>query len=84
MWAARHHFGRSKSCLVDFAIWVFNLNDQLRPGQTVDVDEDALLDIVKNKMKIPTEETAKTLAIDITIVFCHLKRVGFKQMDGFL
>lgn len=83
MWAVRHHFGRSKSGLVGLAIWVFNLNDQLRSGKTFDVDEDALLDIVKNKLKVPTEETAKTLAIYIAIAFCHLKRVGSKQIDGF-
>lgn len=35
--------------------------------------------MVENKLKPSTEEIAKRLKIDISIVFCHLKKLGSLQ-----
>lgn len=50
----------------------FNLNNQPYSRWLSNV-EDVLLVIVVNKTKISTEEIAKSLKIDISTAFCHLK-----------
>lgn len=57
----------------------FKINDQSCFRLTSTVDENALLVIMENKPKISMEEIAKSLKIDISTDFCHLKRLGFME-----
>lgn len=59
----------------------FNLTDQPRNGRPPGVDEDFLLVIVDNKLKISTEKFTKSLKIDLSTNFRHLKK--FKNNGRF-
>lgn len=55
----------------------FKLHDQR--AFCVDKRQRFAFAMVENKLKPSTEEIAKSLKIDISIVFCHLKKLGSLQ-----
>lgn len=61
---------------------ILNLDDQ--SGRDSDAEADAVLTVVENKLIIISmEDVAKSLTIDGTNVFHHLKRFGIKKNGRF-
>lgn len=56
----------------------FNFIDQPRSWRTSDVNEETLLAIVENKMKVSTKVIANSVEIDISTDICHLWKFGSK------
>lgn len=68
-----------------FRQYDLSLNNQPHSRPTSNIDEDPLLIIVDNKPKIPTEEIAKILKIDISTACRHLRNLDtFLNLTCFL
>ena len=59
-----------------------SLKDEARPGRPMEVDESALLQLIRENNRLTTREIAEHIQVTHTSVFDHLHRLGFKSKLG--